>query len=408
MRALLILLGLVVVAAVVQLVRPVPDIHLSASTPSTFTVQGPALDIQWPQQGQSALGLQGVGTVGTYGSTAPQAIASVAKMMVAYLILKDHPLAPGANGPSVTVTSADVATYQQDLAGGQSVVPVVTGEVLTDRQLLEGMLLPSGNNLATLLAQWDAGSLSAFVAKMNATAKALGMTSTHYADASGVSAQTISTAAEQLQLAELDMQNRTFRHIVAMPQTTLPVAGVVYNVNGFLGRAGIVGIKTGSTGAAGGCFVAAAYVTAGGQRVLAIGVVFGQGGYYPLENALLGGETLMQAASRFVTTDTPLHKGEVVATLSAPWAAPVTITAPQGATLLGWNGLKGTVHLKAGPALGRSLAAGSPVGTLQVTLGQQTVSMPLKASAAIPPPPLMWRLTRLGGARVAANPRVSA
>ena len=405
MRALLILLGLVVAAAVVQLVRPVPDIRLTVSAPQKFTVQGPALGIQWPQQGQAALGLEGVGTVGTAGKTAPQPIASVAKMMVAYLILKDHPLASGANGPSVTVTPADVTTYQQDLAGGQSVVPVVAGEVLNERQILEGLLLPSGNNLATLLGQWDAGSESAFVAKMNATAKTLGLTSTHYADASGVSPQTVSTAADQLQLAELDMQIATFRHIVAMPQATLPVAGVVYNVNAFLGRAGIVGIKTGSTSAAGGCFVAAAYVTAGGQNVLAIGSVLGQGGYYPLQSALLAGESLVQAASRFATTDTPVRKGEAVATLSAPWAAPVTITAPQGATLLGWNGLQGTVRLTGSPTLGRSLAAGSGVGTLQVTLGQQTVSMPLKASAAIPPPPLLWRLTRHGGVRIAGRPR---
>ena len=63
---------------------------------------------------------------------------------------------------------------------------VQPGEKLNERQLLDGLLVHSANNLADVLAQWDAGSIPAFVAKMNATATSLGMTHTHYADASGL------------------------------------------------------------------------------------------------------------------------------------------------------------------------------------------------------------------------------
>ncbi len=65
-------------------------------------------------------------------------------------------------------------------------MPVQPGEELTERQLLNGLLVHSANNFADVLAQWDAGTMPAFVAKMNAAAAALGMAHTHYADASGL------------------------------------------------------------------------------------------------------------------------------------------------------------------------------------------------------------------------------
>lgn len=101
---------------------------------------------------------------------------------------------------------ADVAVDRADRAAGQSVVTVVTGERLTERQALEGLLLPSGNNIATLLARWDAGSEAAFVAKLNAQARALGLTHTRYADASGEQAGTVSTAGDEVRLAMLALE----------------------------------------------------------------------------------------------------------------------------------------------------------------------------------------------------------
>src|SRR5215831_15686379 len=87
--------------------------------------------------------------------------------MTAYLVLSDHPLPAGGPGPAITVTAADVTAYDSDQRQGQSVVRVVAGEKLTERQALEAMLIPSGNNIAALLARWDAGPDRAFVAKMN-------------------------------------------------------------------------------------------------------------------------------------------------------------------------------------------------------------------------------------------------
>ena len=170
-------------------------------------------------------------------------IASLAKIMTAYVVLSGHPLPAGGSGPAITVTAADASAYASDQRQGQSVVKVIPGEKLTERQALEAMLIPSGNNIASLLARWDAGSDGAFVAKMNAQARSLGLRRTRYADASGADPATVSTAADQFRLTLGALQIPAFRQIVAMPQVTLPVAGVAYNVNAALGHDGIMGSR---------------------------------------------------------------------------------------------------------------------------------------------------------------------
>src|SRR5439155_16088215 len=126
----------------------------------------------------------------------PQPVASTAKVMTALLILEHHPLAVGDQGPALTLAQEDVRRYQQAVAQDESAVAVRAGESISELQLLEGLLVPSANNFAEILARWDTGTLPAFVASMNARADALGMKSTHFDDASGFSDRTTSTAAD--------------------------------------------------------------------------------------------------------------------------------------------------------------------------------------------------------------------
>src|SRR5262249_1709637 len=160
----------------------------------------------------------------------------------------------GEDGPTITLTDADVADTARRRRQQESVVPIAAGEQLTERQALQALLLPSANNIAAVLARWDAGSAELFVARMNATARALGMSRTRYTDPSGYDDGTVSTAAEQLRIVDRAMRLPVFAAIVRTPSATLPVAGTVHNTNTLLGRDGFVGIKTGSHDAAGGCF----------------------------------------------------------------------------------------------------------------------------------------------------------
>ncbi|MFE4373635.1 D-alanyl-D-alanine carboxypeptidase family protein [Streptomyces sp. NPDC056835] len=150
------------------------------------------------------------------------------------------------------------------------------GEV-AQRQLPELLLLQSGNNVARLLARWDAGSQEAFVAKMNRTAADLGMTRTAYTGASGFEATTKSTADDQLKLARQAMQEPVLRAVVAMRSTTIPgVPGTVTNTNRLLEKPAVIGLKTGSSAPAGGNLMWAAEVKTATKQYLVLGVVMGQ------------------------------------------------------------------------------------------------------------------------------------
>jgi D-alanyl-D-alanine carboxypeptidase (penicillin-binding protein 5/6) len=237
---------------------------------------GKSLHLAWPSEGQAAVAVEGLGTLGASGGERPVPIASVAKVMTAYLVLKDQPLEPGEEGFTIQISPADVEDLHRRIALKQSVIEVEAGEVLSERQALEALLLPSANNVAALLAVHEAGSVEAFVGEMNEAAAELGMQKTHYTDPSGFEDTTVSTAADQLKLGRAAMADPTFAEIVAMPSTVLPVAGEVANFNELVGHEGFVGIKTGSDEAAGGCLLFAKRIHVGGRTLTVLGAVLGQ------------------------------------------------------------------------------------------------------------------------------------
>jgi len=233
----------------------------------------------WPADGQAAFIRTGQSEVQAGPNQHPAAIASVAKVMTAYLVLRDHPLQAGEDGPTITLTGADVADTERRQRQQESVVSIAAGERLTELQALQALLLPSANNIAAVLARWDAGSANRFVARMNATARSLGMADTRYTDPSGYDDATVSTAADQVRVVDRAMRLPVFASIVATATATLPVAGVVHNTNALLGRDGFVGVKTGSDDAAGGCFAFRAIRWIDGRRTTITGVVLGQPGH---------------------------------------------------------------------------------------------------------------------------------
>ena len=230
--------------------------------------------VSWPQAGQAAFVL-GHGRAAASPHEQPAPIASLAKVMTAYLTLERHPLSGEQAGFTITVTAAQAQAEAREAAQGQSVVAVRAGEQLTERQLLEALLIPSGNNIAQTLAAQVAGSETRFLADMNAAARALGMNRTTYTDPSGFDPSTVSTADDQLRLFREAMRFPVFREIVSMANVTLPVAGTLRNFNPLIAQ-GYAG-KTGSDSAAGGCLAFFTHVRVGARRLAVAGVVMGQG-----------------------------------------------------------------------------------------------------------------------------------
>ena len=373
----------------VQLQRTVPELELVEST-QTALAEPVSGEIVWPELGQAGIAVRGVGLIGETANQQPQPIASLVKVMTAHLILKNHPLDPGAPGAEVEFTPEDVQNYHARAANAESVVLVSAGAKMTERELLRGLLLASGNNLADVLARWHAGSIDAFVQQMNAEAQALGMTNTIYSDAAGLLPSSVSTAHDQILLANAAMSNPTFAEIVREAQASLPGAGVVYNTNALIGSNGIVGIKTGWTEEAGACFVFAAEVPVGDTTAVLVGAVMGQ---ITLADAFDRTNELIGAGGSQVSQ---VHLGkanEVAGQITSRWGETADAVLAEDVT----------VFLVPGMAVERALSLvdtetveeGTNVGHVTFSAGEQVIEVPLRAAAPVAGPDLVWRLTRL-------------
>jgi D-alanyl-D-alanine carboxypeptidase (penicillin-binding protein 5/6) len=232
----------------------------------------------WPRYGQGAY-ILGDGQPAVSPHEQPVPIASLAKVMTAYLVLKQNPLRADDSGRRFGVGFDDVVDAETRRRDGQSVVAVSAGEELTERDALMAILLPSANNIAVLVARKVSGSVGSFVAEMNRTARALGMSHTTYSDPSGYDDGTVSTALDQLRLAQVVAKDQTLADMMATRTYWLPVAGEVSNVNTLLGHDGFVGMKTGSDEAAGGCLMFRSVRHTESGNVTLIGVVLGQSGH---------------------------------------------------------------------------------------------------------------------------------
>jgi serine-type D-Ala-D-Ala carboxypeptidase (penicillin-binding protein 5/6) len=387
---LFVVLLFLLLLAFVQLVRPVPAVEAMPGTGS-FTTEGDTPSLPWPGKGSAAVGVSGIGLLAeSKADVAPRPIASVAKLMTGLLVVEAKPLRLGQEGPSIEVTAEDVASYERREAEGESTLKVAAGQSLTERQALEGLLVPSGNNIGELLARWVAGSPEAFVKRMNAKAKALGMDHTTFEDVSGLAGGTTSIPRDLLRLGMTAMEHPVIAEIVSMPQAELPVAGVVYNVNYALGQEGIVGVKTGSSSAAGACFVFAATHEVEGRPVTVYGAVMG---LPTLEDAFKATKDLILAVKPSVSLHRLVTAGQKMGRYEAPWGATVDIVAAEEVVGVGWPGQTIETRVQARPVKG-PLPAGTKVGTVSVRLGDVTQRSPLVTAGALSSAGKGWRLLR--------------
>ncbi|WP_159450986.1 D-alanyl-D-alanine carboxypeptidase family protein [Micromonospora cremea] len=383
--------------AVAPLRDPLPAPTVELTVPASMTIPGTAPRLPWPRTGQAMISVGGLGNLGAFGGSKPVPIASVTKVMTAYVILTEHPLAVGEQGPKLTVSAEQAAAYPAEKARGESLVEVRAGEVITERQALQAVLLPSANNMARILAAWDSGSVAAFVEKMNAVADDLGMSDTDYTDPSGLDPETVSTARDQVILASRAMALPAFAEIVKQKQATIPVAGTVQNYNELVGRNGVVGIKTGSTDEAGGCLVFAAVVTVGGRKLSVVGAVLGQPGAntpVQLDRVFAVTRSLLRSTAAALAVHTLVEAGEQVATVRGPLDTGSTIHATEKVEVVGWPGLR--VRLDAQiPAVSSRIAAGAEHGQLTVAAGDgELVATALRTGAAMEPPTTWERIRR--------------
>ncbi|MFZ2113090.1 MAG: hypothetical protein WAU77_05085, partial [Solirubrobacteraceae bacterium] len=182
-------------------------------------------------------------------------MASLTKLMTALRVVH-----------STTPATRVLVTKEAVDAAGSKVGVLPLGKHVPAETLLYGLLLPSGNDAATALAQHVSGSVSSFVASMNVEAARLGLGCTHYNSPSGyINASNYTCAADLAELAYVDLRQPRIAHIVRSAEAVLPfpIKGgklYLYNNNPLLvyDYPGATGMKTGYTELAGDCLVATA------------------------------------------------------------------------------------------------------------------------------------------------------
>jgi len=189
--------------------------------------------------------------------------ASITKIMTAYLVIR-------AGHLSRTVSVSDNAAHT---AGSR--MRIGSHDRYTILDLLRGLLLPSGNDAAVALAEAESGSVAAFVAEMNRTARQLGAYQTHFVNPNGLPAPGHYSSAYDLALiARAALRLPVFQHLVSTPEDyvtelTRGRTRSLHNSNRLLAVfPGVDGIKTGTTRAAGPCLAASA--TAGPTQLIAV------------------------------------------------------------------------------------------------------------------------------------------
>jgi D-alanyl-D-alanine carboxypeptidase (penicillin-binding protein 5/6) len=304
-----------------------------------------------------------------------RSIASTTKLMTAFLALRS------------TRPTDVMSAVPYPAAAAESTLGLEPGERMTVHDLMRALLLPSANDAAATLAHGIAGSQEAFVTRMNAEARRLGLDDTSYANPVGLDdARNYSTARDLATLARDLLRNRTFAGIVDLPRARLTSGAhprTVLNRNNLVREYPFVdGVKTGHTQQAGYLLVGAAHRA--GAHVLS--VVMGEPSESARDDESL--ELLRYGLTRY-------RRVHVISAVSALQLVPVnyfdgahvslhaardvTLTVPVGARVHTYVRLPFPIHL-IGPKPG-----GTTVGEVTVTVdGHPAASVPLVTGEPVP------------------------
>jgi D-alanyl-D-alanine carboxypeptidase (penicillin-binding protein 5/6) len=209
------------------------------------------------------------------------------------------------------------------------------------------------------------------------------------ADASGFSPKTVSTAKDLVKLGEAAMQSPVLAEVVNQPSAIFPEVGPVNNVNWLLGTDGIVGIKTGNTDQAGGCYLFAAKHRVDGRQITIIGAIM------DAKNrtiAMQDSRGLIDEAADGFTLTTTVRADHIAGRYTLPWGGSVDAMAKAEIRQLVWKGHTVTVDTDIEPVRAPK-SVGDEVGSISsVSSPGQSTDVVLKQP--IPEPSWTWRIFR--------------
>jgi D-alanyl-D-alanine carboxypeptidase (penicillin-binding protein 5/6) len=376
-------LGLYVPAA---LAAPLPNatVELSVPTPEP----APAAVLALPTVGAGAIALEGSDELlGESGQTGPVPIASVTKVITALVVLEAHPLTEGDDGPTITMTAADVQLLEQTRAVDGSYELVNEGQVLTEREVLEIMLLKSANNYAGTITNWAFGSLAAYLDAARSFTAEHGLTDTTIADASGLDPASRSSTRDLMRVASLALADPVLASIVATAVDQVPVIGEIDNSNKLLGIDGIDGIKTGTTDEAGSCLLFSAEFTVADEVKSVVGVVLGAESSQAARNEV---QALLASTKAAFTTLPLIRENTPVGEYTTAWGETATIVAASDSDAIVWSNDPVAVDSSAADVV--VAPSGLNVGTIHYTVDGSTRQVALELDGTLGDPGFWWRI----------------
>lgn len=336
--------------------------------------------------GIAAIGFDGV--LASSGPEGPLPIASISKIVSALVVLERMPLAAGEQGPSITLTDADVALYGKYQRVGGKVESVAAGVVMSQREVLEVMLVSSANNYAESLAGWSFGSQGAFVDAAAVWLAENGFDSTVLVEPTGMSPRNVSTVDDLLGIAQVALAHPVIAEIVASTSVDVPHIGRIDNTNTLLGVDSIDGIKTGTLDEAGSCLLFSADYPVGSSSVTVVGVVLGSESRESLE---IASRSLFGAAADGFSEVTLAGDGEAFASYATEWGESAQAVAEGSASVVVWSDTSISGVVDAAPLV--TAALGEAVGEVAFTIGDgREITVPLVLDSALAEPGAWWRI----------------
>jgi D-alanyl-D-alanine carboxypeptidase (penicillin-binding protein 5/6) len=276
------------------------------------------------------------------------------------------------------------------VANAESRADVVEGMTLSQRDVINVMLVKSANNYARTLVSWAFGSEEAYVDAANTWAQNNGLANTTIADASGLDAATQSSLADLIVLGELALANPVTAVAVASTTITVDPFGEIENSNKLLGTLGVNGIKTGTTDEAGACLLFAANMPVGDQTVRIIGVTVGAPDQLTLTSAL---ESLLASIQSGFHVVTPITQGAELAMATTAWGSSGGLAATESVTRVVWSNTQVVVTV---PATTNAVGGEQSVATtVTVQIGEEVVSLDVVRMSPMEDPGLPWRVAHI-------------
>lgn len=395
--ALIVILIAGYVAACALAPIPPPRVQLTTEAVQEIVAEDAAVQATVDAQGApTAVGWSGDGAVWS-NSDETVSIASITKLVTALVGLEARPLEPGSDGETHVWSIEDEAQQAEFIAMDGIVFPIPVGTEVTERQMLTLALIPSGNDFAVAYANSVFGSNEAFVAAVDDWKERHEFDSLTIVEPSGMDERNSANPADLVRIARLALENPTIVELTSTETAILPWGiGEVTNTNPLLGTLpGVVGLKTGTTLAAGSNLAAAQQASieseAEAREVTKIAVTLGR----PSAEARAADTRAVLVALDGTEQHVELVQDqEAVAKVTTidGQSSEVAAAGKAAALLLPGEQASRTVELGS-VSIGPS---GREVGSIEVvtSTGEQTV--PLVTATTLIEPDFWWRLTHPG------------